>query len=312
MNALPLNRLGVHSSVDRVFPTSHLRSELAELEVPVTVVSESSLSGCDALVTFEYKETFLSAGLSWIHSVQAGVDRFPFDRLQEEGIRLTSSAGIHGDSVGETVLGFVLSFARRLYRYRDAQARGEWQKEPWNASFTVAGEQLCVVGLGTLGRAIAARADGLGMDVVGVKRTPVPVDHVRRVYPTRELREALQDARFVVLAVPLTEETEDLIGRAQLSAMPEDAYLINVARGEVVDETALIGALRDGEIAGAGLDVFETEPLPSDSPLWDLEEVLVTPHVGGMSMNYCQRVGALVRENVRRMQGGRSLANQVV
>ncbi|WP_199774193.1 hypothetical protein [Salinibacter altiplanensis] len=120
MNALLLNRLGIHPSVDCVSPTGRLRLELAELEASVTVTLEPSLSGCDALVIFQREEIFLSMGLSWIHSVQVEVDWSPFDWLREKEIRLTSSAGIHRDSVGETVFGFVLSFARRLHRYRDA------------------------------------------------------------------------------------------------------------------------------------------------------------------------------------------------
>lgn len=311
MSPFPPGRIGVHPSVQNVFPPEQLRSELADLDVPVVRLSESTFSDCDALVTFDYDEAFLLVGLSWIHSIQSGVDKFPFSRLREEGIRLTNSAGIHGDVVGETVLGYVLTFARRLHRYRDAQTERDWRRESWDAPFSVQGERICVVGLGTLGRGIAARADGLGMEVVGVKRTPVPVDHVRAVYPPRELHEALRDARFVVLAVPLTKETEALIGRPEFSAMQEEAYLINVARGAVVEEAALVDALQQEAIAGAALDVFSMEPLPSDSPLWDREEVLVTPHAAAATRDYCQRVGTLVRENVHRLQAGGSLANRV-
>lgn len=307
-----IERIGIHPSVSELFPPSILSSELADVDPVVIDMSESTATDCDALVTFEYDETFLSAGLSWIHSVQAGVDKFPLDQLRDAGISLTNSTGIHGDTVGETVVGYVLTFARRLHRYRDMQVAGAWRKEPWHAPFSVAGERICIVGLGTLGRGIATRTDALGMDVVGVKRTPVPVDHVRKVYSPEALQEAARDARFVVLAVPLTEDTHGLVGEPLFSAMAENAYLINVARGGVVNESALVAALEDGKIAGAALDVFETEPLPPASPLWDRADVLVTPHIAGTTVNYYRRIGTLLRENVRRLQNGRNLVNRVV
>jgi len=305
-------RLGVHDSVGAVFPPAELEAELGDTADKVRTVSTDEVGDCDALVTFGYEEAFLSAGLEWIHSIQAGVDRFPFERLREAGITLTNSTGIHGDTVGETVAGYMLSFARRLHVARDNQGDAEWSRPAWNEPFTLDGSSVCVVGLGALGRGVAARADALGMDVVGVRRTPTPVDHVRTVYPERDLLEAISDARFVVLTVPLTDRTEHMIGPAELGAMRSEAVLVNVARGPVVDEAALIDALRAGELAGAALDVFETEPLPEDSPLWGMDEVIVTPHMAGATEAYHRRVAAIVAENVARIDEGESLANEVV
>jgi D-2-hydroxyacid dehydrogenase (NADP+) len=155
------------------------------------------------------------------------------------------------------------------------------------------------------------RADALGMDVTGVKRTPTPVDHVESVYPSGDLREAISDAKFVALAVPLTDETEGMIGEPELAAMREDAVLVNVARGPVVDQSALVDALRSGGLAGAALDVFETEPLPEDSPLWELDDVVVTPHASAATRDYSTRIAALVRENARRIADGDRLGNRV-
>lgn len=302
-------RVGIHESVGSVFPPEALADELADIADVRTVAEPGD---CDALVTFDFEESFLDADLQWIHSIQAGVDRFPFDALADADVALTNSTGIHGAGVGETVLGYMLSFARRLHVHRSNQERREWAWPAWNEPFTLDGESACVVGLGTLGQGVARRADAVGMDVTGVKRTPVPVEHVERVYPSRDLREAISSARFVALTVPLTDRTRGLIGEAELDAMREDAYLLNVARGAVVDQSALVDALEQGDIAGAALDTFEVEPLPDGSPLWEMDEVIVTPHAAAATRDYVERIAALVRENVRRQAEGESLANRVV
>ncbi len=304
--------IGIHDSIEAVFPPERLRAELSDVEGELRIVSTDDLDGCDALVTFAYDDRFPDSDIEWIHSIQAGVDRFPLDALEAEGIALTNSTGIHGDTVGETVAGYMLSFARGLHRYRDRQNDREWSKDPWNVPYSLADSSVAVVGLGTLGRGVASRADALGMDVVGVKRTPTPVDGVATVYPAHDLEAAITDTRFVVLTVPLTDDTEGLIGAAELSAMRSDAVVINVARGPVVDEAALVAALKDGSIGAAALDVFETEPLPAESPLWGMEKVIVTPHVAAATGAYYRRIAALVGENARRRADGEAFTNRVV
>jgi len=308
-----ISTLGVHESVDDVFPATVFRDALDDAGPSVRVVgADDDLSPLDALVTFEYDARFLDAGLGWIHSIQAGVDRFPFDALQERDIALTNSTGIHGDVVGETAVGMMLAFARRLHVHRSNQERGEWQKPAWDDAFPLRRESACVVGLGTLGRGVATRAAALGMDVTGVKRTPTPVDGVDEVFPPEELHAAIADARFVALAVPLTDDTKRMMSTPEFEAMRDDAYLINVARGPVVDQAALVDALDAGAVAGAGLDVFETEPLPAESTLWDRDEVILTPHAAGFNEEYYERVATIVRENLRRFAVGESLTNRVV
>ena len=303
--------IGIHDSVEAVFPPESLSEALADVDADVRVVSGETVD-CDALVTLVFHDGFLETGLEWIHSIQAGFDRFPLEALEAEGIALTNSTGIHGDTVGETVAGYMLSFARGLHRYRDRQRDGEWDRQPWDVPFSLTDSSVCVVGLGTLGQGVAVRADALGMDVVGVKRTPTPVDHVETVYPADELEAAIADARFVVLTVPLNERTEGLVGARELDAMRPDSVLINVARGSVVEQTALVDALESDSIGGAALDVFETEPLPENSPLWGMEDVIVTPHVAAATGAYYRRIETLVRENVKRRAAGDSLANRVV
>jgi D-2-hydroxyacid dehydrogenase (NADP+) len=313
--------VGIHESVTELFPPGVLAEQLEPITEPATetaamtteiVTNESELADCDGLVTFAYEPAFLSAELTWIHSVQAGVDRFPFDDLAEQGISLTNSTGIHGDAVGETVVGYMTAFARRLHRHRDRERDADWQYPAWDEAFTLAGETLCVIGLGTLGRGIAARADVLGMNVVGVRRTPTPVDHVSEIYTPADRETAVADARFVAVATPLTDDTRGLIEADELAAMPDNAYLLNVSRGGVVNEDALLAALRAGCLAGAAIDVFETEPLPADSPFWERSDVIVTPHAAGATHEYADRIAAIVRENSRRLAAGDNLINQVI
>ncbi|MFB6094311.1 MAG: D-2-hydroxyacid dehydrogenase [Halanaeroarchaeum sp.] len=306
-----IDHLGVHESVSAVFPPATLVDALADLEPTVSAIDDADIADVDAVVTFAHREAFLDH-VEWIHSIQAGYDRFPLADLEREGVALTNSTGIHGESVGETVVGQMLSLSRRLHTYVSAQDEHAWDRADWDEAFTLFSEPVTVVGLGTLGQGVARRAAGMDMAVTGVRRTPARVPHVREVHPPDALHEAIADARFVVVTVPLTEETEGMFGPAEFEAMREDAFLVNVARGDVVDQDALLEALEGDEIAGAALDVFEEEPLPADSPLWDTEDVLITPHVAAMKRDYYADVADLVRESVRLIGEGADPVNRVV
>lgn len=309
---MELSRLGVHDSVTAVFPPERLRDALGSETPEVIVIGDDpdEIAACDAVVTFAHREAFLET--DWIHSIQAGYDRFPLEEFEATDTRLTNSTGIHGESVGETVVGYMLAFARRLHQYARQETDRRWNRPPWNEPFTLDGESVCVVGLGTLGRGIATRADALGMAVTGVRRTSDPVPGVEQVYASDDLREAISEPMFVALATPLTDETRGLIGPEELAAMREDARLINVARGEIVREDALIDALERGEIGGAALDVFETEPLPAESPLWEMDEAIVTPHAAGATRDYYRAIADLVAGNLDRIETGEELENRVV
>jgi D-2-hydroxyacid dehydrogenase (NADP+) len=166
--------------------------------------------------------------------------------------------------------------------------------------------------LGTLGRGIAERLDAIGMRVTGVRRSGDPVAGVEQVFTPDELHRAIGEARFVALAVPLTPETQGLIGADELSAMRDDAYLVNVSRGGVLDQDTLVAALQAGDLNGAALDVFETEPLPADSPLWDMDEVVVSPHCSAFTRDYFRDVADLVETNLDRLATDEPFHNQVV
>lgn len=306
-------RIGIDESVEAVFPPEQIRDELADLEVAVEVIDGSSndLERFDAVVTFVYREGYLDT-VDWIHTIQAGVDRFPLDELEQAGVVLTNSTGIHGPAIGESVACYMLLFGRRFHRAIANQQHHHWQQPRWNETFTIADESLCVVGLGTLGQGIVDRASALGLEITGVRRSGEPVEGVERVYTPADLHTALADARFIAIAVPLNEQTQHLIGAEEFGVMREDAVIVNVARGPVIDEAALVDAIRDGEIAGAALDVFEAEPLPPDSPLWDMDEVIITPHQAGFTIDYYRLVADIVRRNVERLITGDDWVNRVV
>ena len=305
-----IDRLGIHDSVSTLFPPAVLADEFADLPFDVTVTDDDGIDSCDAVVTLDHHDSFHD--LAWVHSIQAGVDRFPFDSFESRGVLLTNSAGIHGRTVGETVAGYMLAFARRLHGNVENAADRRWAPPAWDEAFTLPGSAACVVGTGTLGQGVARVAGSLGVSMTGVRRTADPVPGFDEMYAVKDLHAAITDVEWVVSTLPLTEKTHHLFGTEAFDAMDDDAYFINVGRGPLVDEAALIEALEAGELAGAALDVFETEPLPEESPLWELDDVIVTPHCAAFTRNYYRDVAEIVRENVRRMDDGEELRNQVV
>lgn len=200
-----LERLGVHESVDAVFPAAELVDHLTDLDGTVDVIRDDEIAACDAVVTLEHRDEFLEC--DWVHSIQSGVDRFPFDALEAADVILTNSTGIHGRSVGETVAGYLLSFSRRLHDLAANQQANRWEQPAWDEGFTLTGKTVCVIGTGTLGRGVADVLGPLGLRVIGVRRSGDPVSGFEAVYPNDELHEAIRDAEFVVATVPLTDET---------------------------------------------------------------------------------------------------------
>jgi phosphoglycerate dehydrogenase-like enzyme len=250
-----------------------------------------------------------AAHLRWIHTTAAGVDGLLVPPVLEGRVLLTSSVGIH-IGLPEHVMGLVLAFARRLHVAIRHQIAHRWDRASVIGE-EIAGRVLGVLGLGTIGRALAERAAVFGMRVIGTKRTPGPVPYVERVLPPGGTDEVLREADYLVIILPLTPQTRGLIDARALAMMKRTAVLINVGRGAVVKEADLIAALRAGTIAGAGLDVFEREPLPADSPLYDMPNVIVTPHVSGASHTYYDRAIPLFCENLRRYLHGQPMQNVV-
>ncbi len=256
--------------------------------------------------------------LRWIQSASAGVEDNLSPELRERGILLTNGAGIAAGGIAEHVLALLLGFCRNLPAAARLQRERRWDRPAVMAGDGAsirefAGSRVAVLGLGPIGRAVAERSVALGAVVRGMRRHPpgVPTPPYDAVVGPEGLGALLAWAEFIVVALPHTAETTGMIGARELARMRPDACLVNVARGAVVDEDALVEALERGAIAGAGLDVFEAEPLPPSSPLWGLPNVVVTPHVAGATPRYLERALALFIDNLERFLARQPLENVV-
>lgn len=251
--------------------------------------------------------------LRWIQLWSAGADwLLHHPEAAQMDFLLTTASGVHAVPISEHIIGTLLMLARRLHHAVRAQARREWWRPGGDGVSELAGKTMLLVGVGAIGARTAMLASALGMRVEGVRGDPsVPADGVAAMYGQGQLAERLPHADVVVLTVPLTAATRGMIGAAELAAMKPSAYLVNIGRGATVDEAALIAALREGQIAGAALDVFEREPLPADSPLWDMEHVIITAHYSGNNPHYNERALAIFEENLRRFGAGERLNNLV-
>lgn len=249
--------------------------------------------------------------LRWHQAPSAGVNHILIPEYLERDIVLTNGAGTFSTSIAEFVLTYILYHAKSLSKLLQLQADRTWKKSIELPIQEVSDSTLLIIGAGNIGQAIAKRASAFGMRVWGSRRTPQPMPDFEKVVGADEWRSLLPEADYIVLATPLTPQTRQLIDESALRAMRSNAFLINIARGAVVDEAALITALQHGWIAGAGLDAFETEPLPVDSPLWSLPNVFVTPHCSGFSPRIADRMIALFLDNLNRYQTGQPLRNVV-
>ena len=251
--------------------------------------------------------------LRWIHAPSAAVHDLLFPELVKSDVVLTNSREVHGPVVAEHVMALIFALAKKIPQAALLQQKRIWGKgEMWNQRTRpreVAGATLGLIGVGSIGGRVAKTASALGMRVIAVrehveKGSP---DGVEAVFAPPQIDEVLKQSDYVVLAAPLVTATERIINADRLANMKSDAYLINVGRGAQVDETALVKALRSHRIAGAALDVFEQEPLPPDSPLWDLEDLLITPHTAGLTEKLWHRHYELFSENLRRYLAGQPL-----
>jgi phosphoglycerate dehydrogenase-like enzyme len=271
------------------------------------------LPDAEVVVTFRFDSDLLAdaPNLRWIQALSAGVDSYDREALADAGVALTNASGVHAEPIAEQVLGYMLAFERDLVTWARNQHRGVWERNADGVG-ELRGKTLGVVGLGAIGTRVAELGSALGMAVVGTKRdvSNAP-DAVDEVLPAAEYRTLLRRADYAVLACPLTPETEGMVGGDEFRLMPSDAVLVNIARGGVVDQDALVSALQGSKIGGAALDVFETEPLPPESVLWDLSNVLLTPHMAGSTPQYLDRCAEIFGENYDRYVAGDPLRNRV-
>lgn len=251
--------------------------------------------------------------LQWLHVFNAGVDHPIYTEMLQRGLRLTTSAGSTAVPIAQTAVAGLLMLARNFPRWLAAQGARRWDPmRSHDFPRDLVGQTALVFGLGSIGREIARLAQALGLKVIGIRRSPrQPGDPVDELHAADKLPQLLPRCDWLIIACPLTAETRGLIDAAMLARLPQGARIINIARGEIIDETAMIAALRDGRLGGAYLDVFEKEPLPADSPLWDLPNVLVTPHNSAAAMGNDERVYRMFLGNLECWHHGKPLRNAV-
>jgi phosphoglycerate dehydrogenase-like enzyme len=254
--------------------------------------------------------------LLWIHCPASGANGVLCAGVVASPIPVTNAAEVHGDVVAEHVMALLLMAARRLDRARDLQQAGRWSMVEWRQARPhprrLRGTTVLIVGVGAIGCRVAQYCAAMGMRVVGVRQDPSkPAPGVERMVSFGQLNEALGVSDFVVLAVPTTPQTRGMMNPARLAQMKEGSWLINVGRGALVDEAALVEALPSGRPGGAALDVFDPEPLSQDSPLWSTQNVIVTPHVAGFHERMWEEHYSIFSDNLRRLLAGETLLNLV-
>jgi len=275
-----------------------------------TVLPEAAI-----LLTYRFDPDQLAAAtaLEWIHFGAAGIEHSIFPELLHSGVRITTAKGIHGDVMAEYVVMAIIALATGLPQSAAAARRREWiGRELRPLHHSIAGRRLLVLGLGHVGRPIARLAAALGMKVRGVRRRAgegILPDGVGSVHTLAELDDLLPETDYLVIAMPRTSETNRLLDRRRLLALPAGSGIVNVARGTLIDEAALIEVLDSGHLRGAVLDSFATEPLPAESPLWEHPRAIVTPHIAGNFDDYTRRVIVQFCENLRRYLTGAELLN---
>ncbi len=284
--------------------------------------------GCDVLLGFRIPERprAIAPELKWIQLLSAGADRALAAGLKDDSIKVTTASGIHATPIGEYIIASMLAYSRRLHIAIRAQLKHQWIRQGAFAATLdeLRGKTLGVVGYGSIGREAARIAQALGMSVLALKREPDrhadpgwvpkglgdPEGRIpERFFGPGERLEMLAACDYVVVTLPLTPHTRGFIGARELAAMKPEAYIVNIGRGAVIDQAALIEALGAKRIGGAGLDVFEREPLEPESPLWEMENTILTPHISGANHGYMDKACELFAENLRRFNAGTPLLN---
>lgn len=226
--------------------------------------------------------------LKWLQSWSAGVNTLPLEKLEAHNILLTGASGVHAYPISETIFALMLGLTRKIHTYVQNQQAKTWHHA--NMKLEIHGKTIGIIGVGTIGKETAKISRAFGMKVLGVRHSGQPAEFVDEMYTTDQLDAILPQCDYVVVTLPLTKETRRMFGAKQFKLMKPEAFFINIGRGEIVVEEEIVKALQEGEIAGAGLDVFEKEPLSQDSPLWEMENVIITPHTSGSTEHYNVRV----------------------
>jgi phosphoglycerate dehydrogenase-like enzyme len=268
----------------------------------------AALQEAEVLVTYQWRDEYLDGRLRWLQSHSAGSEQYPLATLREHGIVLTTARGVH-IVCAEHAIGLLLALTRDIH-----QSIREMPARTWNLHVApeVAGRTVVVLGLGAIGEAIARRLQGWDVRLIGVTRRPAAYQGVLDdVRPLSELRAAAAEASILMVALPAAPETRHIVSGEVLDALGE-GWVVNIARGAVIDEARLVDRLAAGTLLGAGLDVTEMEPLPPDSPLWELPNVVITPHMAGLTPRYGERLAVIVRQNLMAFSGRGPWVNRIV
>ncbi len=281
---------------------SELTTRLPELDIHLANTppqTKNHIPSAEILIAGVLPSSYLELAteLQWIQSTFAGVNRYDHEYFDEHNIEFTSASGVHAIPIAEHVIGVLLYFEQNLRRAIKQQEKHVWER--WQGD-ELHGQTIGIIGVGAIGTRIAELANAFQMEVLGIKKHPESYPSaVDEIYGPDGLYDVLEVADYVVISCPLTDETRGLIGSDELSAMKSSGILVNIARGDIVDETALERAIPWGVIGGAALDTVSTEPLPADSPLWDLSNVLITPHISGTTPQYMDRLADIFENNYR-------------
>ncbi|MEH6795579.1 MAG: D-2-hydroxyacid dehydrogenase [Rhodococcus sp. (in: high G+C Gram-positive bacteria)] len=290
-------------------------AEVADIRYATAETLDDAVDGADALLLWDFFSPAVRSAwprcgsLKWIHIAAAGVDSLMFDELVDSDVIVTNSRGVFDRPIAEFVLAQILAFAKDSERSRALQHSKVWQHRETER---IDGSHAMIVGTGAIGRAIASLLTAVGMSVSGVGRTAREGDRdFGTVHASADLVSEVARADYLVLVAPLTDRTRGMVDDSVLAAMKPGSRIVNVGRGELLDTDALLAHLDSGHIAGAALDVFETEPLSADHPLWTAENVIVTPHMSGDASGWKQRLAEVFADNARRYSRGEPLLNVV-
>jgi len=237
------------------------------------------------------------SSLRWVQTWSAGIEKLPLERFQERGILLTNASGVHAEPITAVIFGFMLMFTRNLHTAIRNQDEHRWESDDSESELT--DKTAVIVGTGAIGSETARIAKAFRMKTVGVSRSGSPLPDFDIMYTTDELQEAVREGSFVINTLPLTDQTRNLFNQSVFSSFKKGSYYINIGRGATTNTSDLMDALNSGQLNGAGLDVFETEPLPHDHPLWDMKQVIITPHCAGATDRYAERVIDIFIENIK-------------
>jgi len=315
------------AAISKAVPNAEIVDRRCQTQEDVSALAGE---GCDVMLTFRIPDDIQqrSPALKWIQLLSAGADHVMSGPLKNGAIAITTSSGIHATAIAEYTLASMLTYGHRIHLAIRSQLRHEWLRSGQFMSSVenLRGRTLGVIGYGSIGRETARLAQAFGMTVLALKRNPgdrkdrgwcpaglgdpdgtIP----SKFFGPEQREEILRESDHLSVTLPLTDHTRKFIGARELTALKPGAFLVNIGRGEVIDETAMAAALKDGKLAGAGLDVFEHEPLAAESPLWDAENVILTPHMSGANRGYMDQACELFADNLRRFAANQSLLNLV-